>query len=427
MRITRLTLENFRVFPHVDLELPPGVVGIYGPNGSGKSTLVEAVLWALFGVARTGKEGVRRDGADGECRVRGGLRARRARLRDRPVGLGCQPHRQGRGVLRRNPPGHGGHRRPPVRASRPGHERRRLPGLGLLRAEATRRLLLAPARGAQAARPRSARHHTDRPRPRHGPLDGPHDARTGRHGPARARRSRRPRPRDGRPRAPGGRGRRGPGRRRRCPGPGRGGARRGRDRRGRSRTAQGRTRPAGRRLQRGQATGPGDRRSARHPGGGGHRSRPSRSTSCSTRTCGGPPRGRPQSASPRWTTCTRPKRRWPAPPPNWPARPEGRCPTSLRSKPRRPRRSGRAVPPADGWPVSTWPWPPPASAGTTPTPSGRRCAVSTVTRPARCAASPCPAAGAASTRCSPSGTAPLPWPKRRWPRSKPNGSKRSRL
>jgi exonuclease SbcC len=69
MRITRLTLQNFRVFAEVDLELPPGVVGVYGPNGSGKSTLVEAVLWALFGVARTGKEGVRRDGAEGECRV----------------------------------------------------------------------------------------------------------------------------------------------------------------------------------------------------------------------------------------------------------------------------------------------------------------------------------------------------------------------
>ena len=69
MRITRLTLENFRVFPHVDLELPPGVLGVYGPNGSGKSTLVEAILWALFGVARTGKEGVRRDGAEDECRV----------------------------------------------------------------------------------------------------------------------------------------------------------------------------------------------------------------------------------------------------------------------------------------------------------------------------------------------------------------------
>src|SRR5436190_1040794 len=49
MRITRLSLANFRVFPEVELELPAGVVGIYGPNGAGKSTLVEAVMWALFG------------------------------------------------------------------------------------------------------------------------------------------------------------------------------------------------------------------------------------------------------------------------------------------------------------------------------------------------------------------------------------------
>ncbi|MGH9000769.1 MAG: AAA family ATPase, partial [Acidimicrobiia bacterium] len=69
MRITRLSLTNFRVFPDVDLELPPGVVGIYGPNGSGKSTLVEAIAWALFGVARTAKDAVRRDGTDGECRA----------------------------------------------------------------------------------------------------------------------------------------------------------------------------------------------------------------------------------------------------------------------------------------------------------------------------------------------------------------------
>ena len=40
MRVTRLRLANFRIFPELDLELPPGVVGIYGPNGSGKSTLV---------------------------------------------------------------------------------------------------------------------------------------------------------------------------------------------------------------------------------------------------------------------------------------------------------------------------------------------------------------------------------------------------
>jgi DNA repair protein SbcC/Rad50 len=69
MRITRLTLRNFRVFTDLDLELPDGVVGIFGPNGSGKSTLVEAVTWALFGVARTGKDALRADGSDGECRV----------------------------------------------------------------------------------------------------------------------------------------------------------------------------------------------------------------------------------------------------------------------------------------------------------------------------------------------------------------------
>ena len=66
MRITRLSLRNFRVFPELDLEMPPGVVGIYGPNGAGKSTLVESILWALFGVARTAKESLRRDGATGE-------------------------------------------------------------------------------------------------------------------------------------------------------------------------------------------------------------------------------------------------------------------------------------------------------------------------------------------------------------------------
>jgi DNA repair protein SbcC/Rad50 len=66
MRVTRLSLRNFRVFPELDLEVPPGVVGVYGPNGAGKSTLVESILWALFGVARTGKDSLRSDGAAGE-------------------------------------------------------------------------------------------------------------------------------------------------------------------------------------------------------------------------------------------------------------------------------------------------------------------------------------------------------------------------
>jgi exonuclease SbcC len=66
VRVTRLSLRNFRVFPELDLEVPPGVVGIYGPNGAGKSTLVESILWALFGVARTAKDALRSDGATGE-------------------------------------------------------------------------------------------------------------------------------------------------------------------------------------------------------------------------------------------------------------------------------------------------------------------------------------------------------------------------
>ncbi|MGH8976015.1 MAG: AAA family ATPase, partial [Acidimicrobiia bacterium] len=69
MRITRLALRNFRVFADLELAVPDGVVGIFGPNGSGKSTLVEAITWALFGVARTGKDALRADGSDGECRV----------------------------------------------------------------------------------------------------------------------------------------------------------------------------------------------------------------------------------------------------------------------------------------------------------------------------------------------------------------------
>jgi DNA repair exonuclease SbcCD ATPase subunit len=66
VRVTRLSLRNFRVFPELDLEVPPGVVGIYGPNGAGKSSLVESILWALFGVARSGKDSLRSDGATGE-------------------------------------------------------------------------------------------------------------------------------------------------------------------------------------------------------------------------------------------------------------------------------------------------------------------------------------------------------------------------
>jgi exonuclease SbcC len=66
--IQRLYLRNFRVYEEeLDLELPPGLVGIYGPNGSGKSTLLEAILFTLWGKARTTKEHIRSAGVGGDC------------------------------------------------------------------------------------------------------------------------------------------------------------------------------------------------------------------------------------------------------------------------------------------------------------------------------------------------------------------------
>jgi DNA repair protein SbcC/Rad50 len=66
--IKRLYLRNFRVYEdELDLELPPGLVGIYGPNGAGKSTLLEAILFTLWGKARTTRDQIRSAGVGGEC------------------------------------------------------------------------------------------------------------------------------------------------------------------------------------------------------------------------------------------------------------------------------------------------------------------------------------------------------------------------
>jgi DNA repair protein SbcC/Rad50 len=69
VQITTISLRNYRVFRDLELEMPPGLVGIYGANGSGKSTLLESVLWALYGRARTGKGEIRSAGETGECVV----------------------------------------------------------------------------------------------------------------------------------------------------------------------------------------------------------------------------------------------------------------------------------------------------------------------------------------------------------------------
>lgn len=68
MLLTRIYLRNFRVYEdELNLEIPPGLVGIYGPNGAGKSTLLEAVLFTLWGKSRTSKDQVRSSGVGGEC------------------------------------------------------------------------------------------------------------------------------------------------------------------------------------------------------------------------------------------------------------------------------------------------------------------------------------------------------------------------
>jgi DNA repair exonuclease SbcCD ATPase subunit len=70
VRVTRLYLRNYRVYEDpVELELPPGLVGVYGLNGSGKSTLLESIRFALFGRARTSLDQVRTADVHAECVV----------------------------------------------------------------------------------------------------------------------------------------------------------------------------------------------------------------------------------------------------------------------------------------------------------------------------------------------------------------------
>ena len=45
MRLQRLWLADFRNYPHLELEFPPGTSLIVGPNGVGKTNLLEAVFY----------------------------------------------------------------------------------------------------------------------------------------------------------------------------------------------------------------------------------------------------------------------------------------------------------------------------------------------------------------------------------------------
>jgi exonuclease SbcC len=71
MQIHRLRLCNFRQHEHTDLALGAGLTGIIGPNGAGKTTILEAIAWAMYGMAaaRGSRETIRRRGAPARSRV----------------------------------------------------------------------------------------------------------------------------------------------------------------------------------------------------------------------------------------------------------------------------------------------------------------------------------------------------------------------
>ncbi len=57
MRVTRLSLRNFRSYEAAEVALGPGLTVVTGPNGAGKTNLLEAIYFACTGRScRTGNE-----------------------------------------------------------------------------------------------------------------------------------------------------------------------------------------------------------------------------------------------------------------------------------------------------------------------------------------------------------------------------------
>ena len=102
MRVTHLSLRDFRSYAEVELALDPGVTALVGPNGQGKTNLVEAVGYvATLGSHRVAADaplvrlGRRAGGGAGAGRARRPADAGRAgdQRPARPTGPGSTGHR----------------------------------------------------------------------------------------------------------------------------------------------------------------------------------------------------------------------------------------------------------------------------------------------------------------------------------------------
>lgn len=70
MHITRVELDNIKVYEHAEYTFERGTNAIVGKNGAGKTTIIEAIAWALFDSLEYSKEDFLRRGAKrGEVRV----------------------------------------------------------------------------------------------------------------------------------------------------------------------------------------------------------------------------------------------------------------------------------------------------------------------------------------------------------------------
>ncbi|MCZ6155520.1 SMC family ATPase [Campylobacter ureolyticus] len=64
MKLTKLTLKNFKKYAYEEFDFSDGITGIVGKNGSGKSTIFDAISFALFGYLKNKKELVKNSNAD---------------------------------------------------------------------------------------------------------------------------------------------------------------------------------------------------------------------------------------------------------------------------------------------------------------------------------------------------------------------------